>query len=152
MYWFPLHFIFVFISKIKVLSWEKKGRKERKSLWYKIVSTETVGFVLKRFFRKIRMSFWFSVKESDPRYDSLCISILRATCKQTQQLTTILGGAGQQCCIRLNKAKSLTGFKLCLTTAQQHTTTCNRVCKPTQHVTSNNVGTCWPTMPCKGLS
>ena len=79
-------------------------------------------------------------------------SILRATCKQTQQLTTILGGASQQCCIRLNKAKSLTGFKLCLTTAQQHTTTCNRVCKPTQHVTSNNVGTCWPTMPCKGLS
>ena len=79
-------------------------------------------------------------------------SILRATCKQTQQLTTILGGASQQCCIRLNKAKSLTGFKLCLTTARQHTTTCNRVCKPTQHVTSNNVGTCWPTMPCKGLS
>ena len=79
-------------------------------------------------------------------------SILRATCKQTQQLTAILGGAGQQCCIRLNKAKSLTGFKLCLTTAQQHTTTCNRVCKPTQHVTSNNVGTCWPTMPRKRLS
>ena len=36
-------------------------------------------------------------------------------------------------------AESLTGFKLCATT-------CNRVCKRTQHVTSNNVGSCWPTM------
>ena len=143
---------FCLYIKDKSAELRKKERKERKSLWYKIVSTETVRFVLKRLFRKIRMSFWFSVKESDPRYDSLCLSILRATCKQTQQLTTLLGGAGQQCCIRLNKAKSLIGFKLCLTTAQQHTTTCNRVCKPTQHVTSNNVGTCWPTMPCKRLS
>ena len=142
---------FCLYIKDKSAELRKKGRKKRKSLWYKIVSTETVRFVLKRLFRKIRMSFWFGVKESDPRYDSLCLSILRAKCEQTQQLTTILGGAGQQCCIRLNKAKSLTSFKLCLTTAQQHTTTCNRVCKPTQHVTSNNVGTCWPTMPCKGL-
>ena len=34
--------------------------------------------------------------------------------------------------------------------AQQHATTsnnlCNRVCKRTQHVTSNNVGSCWPIM------
>ena len=30
--------------------------------------------------------------------------------------------------------------------AQQHATTCNSVCKRTQHVTSNNVGSCWPTM------
>ena len=29
---------------------------------------------------------------------------------------------------------------------QQHPTTCNRVCKRTQHVTSNNVGSCWPTV------
>ena len=35
--------------------------------------------------------------------------------------------------------KSLTGFKLCATA-------CNRVCKRTQHVTSNNVGNCWSTM------
>ena len=28
----------------------------------------------------------------------------------------------------------------------QQATTCNRVCKRTQHVTSNNVGSCWPTM------
>ena len=25
-------------------------------------------------------------------------------------------------------------------------TTCNKVCKRTQHVTSNNIGSCWPTM------
>ena len=29
--------------------------------------------------------------------------------------------------------------------SQQHATTCNRVCKRTQRVTSNNVGSCWPT-------
>ena len=29
--------------------------------------------------------------------------------------------------------------------AQQHATTCNRVCKRTQHVTSNNVWSCWST-------
>jgi len=29
--------------------------------------------------------------------------------------------------------------------SQQQATTCNRVCKRTQHVTSNNVGSCWPT-------
>ena len=30
--------------------------------------------------------------------------------------------------------------------SQQHATTCDRVCKRTQHVMSNNVGSCWPTM------
>ena len=30
--------------------------------------------------------------------------------------------------------------------AQQLPTTCNRVCKQTQHVTSNNVRSCWPTL------
>ena len=29
---------------------------------------------------------------------------------------------------------------------QQHPTTCNRVCKRTQHVASKNVGRCWLTM------
>ena len=47
----------------------------------------------------------------------------------------------QQCCVRLHGAKSMTGFKLCATT-------CNRVCKQTQHVTSNNVGSRWPTRLC----
>ena len=46
--------------------------------------------------------------------------------------------------------KSLTGFKLCVTTpnnTQQHTTTCiHSFCIRTQHVTSNNAGSCWPAM------
>ena len=47
-------------------------------------------------------------------------------------------------------AKSLTGFKTCATTpnSQQQATTWKRVCKRTQHVISNNVGSCWPTMSC----
>ena len=28
--------------------------------------------------------------------------------------------------------------------SQQHATTCNRVCKRTQHVTTKNVASCWP--------
>ena len=45
-------------------------------------------------------------------------------------------------------ASVCTGLKLWPVSnfAQQHPTTCNRVCKRTQHVTSNNVGSCWPTM------
>ena len=61
-----------------------------------------------------------------------------ATCKRTQH----------------SRAKSLTDFKLCATTpnkAQQHD---DRVCKRTQHVTSNNVASictgvtvhCYPQM------
>ena len=30
--------------------------------------------------------------------------------------------------------------------SQQHATTCNGVCRRTQHVTSSNVGSCWPTI------
>ena len=37
-------------------------------------------------------------------------------------------------------------FQTLRNNTQQHPTTCNRVCKRTQHVTSNNVGSCWPTM------
>ena len=36
-------------------------------------------------------------------------------------------------------AEKFDGFKLCATT-------CNMVCKRTQHVTSNNVASCWPRM------
>ena len=37
-------------------------------------------------------------------------------------------------------------FQLLRNNSQQHATICNRVCKRTKHVTSNNVGSCWPTM------
>ena len=40
-------------------------------------------------------------------------------------------------------AQSLTGFKLCA-----HATTSNKVYKRTQHVSSNNVGSCWPGKLC----
>ena len=37
-------------------------------------------------------------------------------------------------------------FQTLLNNSQQHATRCNRECKQTQHVSSNNVGSCWPTM------
>ena len=43
-------------------------------------------------------------------------------------------------------AEKFDRFQTLRNNTQQHPTTCNRVCKRTQHVTSNNVGSCWPTM------
>ena len=43
-------------------------------------------------------------------------------------------------------AEKFDRFQTLHNNTQQHPTTCNRVCKRTQHVTSNNVGSCWPTM------
>ena len=37
-------------------------------------------------------------------------------------------------------------FQTLRNNTQQQPTTCNRVCKLTQRVTSNIVGSCWPTM------
>ena len=37
-------------------------------------------------------------------------------------------------------------FQTLRNNTQQHPTTCNRLCKRTQHLTSNNVGNCWPIM------
>ena len=79
--------------------------------------------------------------------------VLAMVCKRMQQLPTMLEELCkliQHCCAMLRRSrnkrnlgscwlKSLTGFEFCATT-------CNRVCKRTQHVTSNNVGSCWPTM------
>ena len=48
-------------------------------------------------------------------------------CTRTQHVTSNNLGSCQQCCVRLNGAKSLTGFKLCATTRnniQQHATGC----------------------------
>ena len=73
-------------------------------------------------------------------------------CKRTQQVPTtpnIVGVVSQQCCVRLHGPKSLTGFKLyatsannsqhCLGSMQTDTTSYNIV-------GTNNVGCCWPTM------
>ena len=43
-------------------------------------------------------------------------------------------------------AEKFDRFQTWRNNTQQHPTTCNRVCKRTQHVTSNNVGSCWSTM------
>ena len=52
----------------------------------------------------------------------------------------------QQSCLRLHGAKKFDRFQTLRNNSQQHATTCNRVCKRTQHVSSNNVGNCWPSM------
>ena len=41
-------------------------------------------------------------------------------------------------------AEKLDRFRTLRNNSQQQATTCNRVCKRTQRVTSNNVGSCWP--------
>ena len=43
-------------------------------------------------------------------------------------------------------AEKFDRFQTLRNDTQQHPTTCNRLCKRTQHVTSNNVGNCWPIM------
>ena len=43
-------------------------------------------------------------------------------------------------------AEKFDRFQTLRNNTQQHPTTCNMVCKRTKHVTSNNVGSCWPTM------
>ena len=43
-------------------------------------------------------------------------------------------------------AEKFDRFQTLRNNTQQRPTTCNRVFKRTQHVTSKNVGSCWPTM------
>ena len=43
-------------------------------------------------------------------------------------------------------AEKFDRFQTLRNNTQQHPTTCNWVCKRTQHVTSNNVESCWPAM------
>ena len=43
-------------------------------------------------------------------------------------------------------AEKFDRFQTLRNNTQQHPTTCNRVSKRTQHVTSNNAGSCWSTM------
>ena len=50
----------------------------------------------------------------------------------------------KKCCELL--AEKFDRFQTLRNNTQQHPTTCNRVWKRTQHVTSNNVGSCLPTM------
>ena len=53
------------------------------------------------------------------------------------------------------RSKKFDRFQTLSNNSQQHVTACKRVCKRTQHVTSNNVGGCWlannVTSVCTGL-
>ena len=76
-----------------------------------------------------------------PRMMGVVASVLAVVCKRAQWLPTLLvqrrwellRPCWQWCANGCNNS-------------QQHGTTCNKVCKRTQHVASNNVGSCWPTM------
>ena len=43
-------------------------------------------------------------------------------------------------------AEKFDWFQTLHNNTQQHPTTCNRVCKRTQHVTTDNIGSCWAKM------
>ena len=43
-------------------------------------------------------------------------------------------------------AQKIDKFQTLRNNSKKHATTCNRVCKRTQHVASNNAGSCWPRM------
>ena len=90
--------------------------------------------------------------------------VLAVVCKRMQQLPTMLvpgkdtthkslqtmrnERAWPQHCWKSWKllAEKFDRFQTLRNNTQQHPTTSNRMCKWTQHVTSNNVGSCWPTM------
>ena len=68
--------------------------------------------------------------------------MLEELCKPIEHCCATLRRSRKKRNFRSCWLKSLTGFKLRSTTpniTQPHATTCNRVCRRTQHVTSNNV-------------
>ena len=83
-----------------------------------------------------------------------------AACKRTQQLPTLLRkqcwellrAYWQRCANGCNNSKQcwdlqcIVGRIQPISVCKPCATTCNRVCKRTQHVTSNNAGSCWPTI------
>ena len=78
----------------------------------------------------------FSVNTQRIKY----LSVL--SCMQTDAPTPNI--VGQQCWELL--AQKFDRFQTLRNNSQQHARTCNRVCKRTQHLTSNKVGSCWPTL------
>ena len=65
--------------------------------------------------------------------------MLEELCKRIQHCCATLRWSRNKSSVGRCGLKSLTGFKFCATT-------CNRVCKLTQHVTSNNAGSCLLTV------
>ena len=74
-----------------------------------------------------------------------CVTMLEEPCNRIQRYCATLRRSRNKRNVGSCWLKSLPVQTLRNNT-QQHPTTYNRVCKRTQHVTSNNVGSFWPTM------
>ena len=88
-----------------------------------------------------RSASWERKQSTRPwRSCIMCLRTLKNSGRAVQTDPTLLrlGDHGTKKCWEL-LAQKFDRF-------QTFATTCNRVCKRTQHVTSDNVGSCWPTM------
>ena len=95
-----------------------------------------------RLLRMVYKDLWvvsFSRCTAGPNIVGSCCIRLHTTANTSQELPTLLA---QQCWELLRFDR----FQTLLNNTQQHPTTSNGVCKRTQHVRSNNVESCWPTM------
>ena len=72
-------------------------------------------------------------------------NVRRAVQTDLTMLRYVLAITEQKKCCEL-LAPKFDWFQTLRNDSQQHATACNRVCRQTQHVTSNNVGSCWPTI------
>ena len=70
-------------------------------------------------------------------------TMLEELCKRIQNCCATLRRSRNKRIVGSCWLKSLTGFNLCA-----RATTCNKGYKRTQHVSSNNVGSCWPRKLC----
>ena len=68
--------------------------------------------------------------------------MLEELCKRIQHCCATLRAITEQKKSWELLAEKFHWFQTLRNNTQQHPTTCNRVCKRTQHVTSNNVGSC----------
>ena len=72
-------------------------------------------------------------------------TMLEELCKRIKHCCATLRRSRKKKCWEL-LAEKFDRFETLRNNTQQHPTTCYGVCKRTQHVTSDNVGCCWPTM------
>ena len=82
---------------------------------------------------------WHLLRCAYKRTQHLSTLLRKGPCKRTQQVTTLLrvvGGFGQQCYVRLHGPKSLTGFKLYVTSAKK----CQHCCGSMQTDTTCLLG------------
>ena len=88
-----------------------------------------------------------------PTMLGVVVYVLAVVCKRMQQMSVRgpnnVGRAVETDPTLLRYASAITEQKKCwelLAEKFDRFQTLRRVCKRTQHVTSNNVGSCWPTM------